>query len=412
MKKRRGHRPLGKLKSNATFDFQLSTVNFLPSLIRRFHRPAHVQVAQIPQRRPIFLAHPARKIRIVQPLVPRILRHILQHTQSLPDRLLAIRRHLSPTRQHIRPDVLALLRCHPVPHLRAIPQHLLLSRRQTPQTLLVLQHSLPLLRSHVPPALLHIRRCRRASRSILISVVVRNILRIARVRRTIVPRVVMPSVPGRCRMRRRRRWLRRTVLRRRSRQRHRHGQPEPTPPSTEFAPAFHNKKFATPTSECSYPASSLLRRHSAPAAANHSTHRSSTARRNSPALANHQPPALLDPHPHSAPSLNHSAAIPAKPSPTPASTPQTPPAATAQTPPTKRASPAPRRPAPAPARQTRPKARSAAIHPASPSTREIHSHAEDTPRKSSDASPLRASRSLSSAHPRKAESGFPFDCNS
>jgi hypothetical protein len=33
--------------------------------------------------------------------------------------------------------------------------------------------------------------------------------------------------------------LRRTVLRRRGRQRHRHGEPEPTPPSTEFAPAFH-----------------------------------------------------------------------------------------------------------------------------------------------------------------------------
>ena len=107
-----------------------------------------------------------------------------------------------------------------------------------------LQHSLPLLRSHVPPALLHIRRCRRASRSILISVVVRNILRIARVWRTIVPRVVMPRVPtpGRCGMRwrrMRRLWLRRTVLRRRGRQGHRHGEPEPTPPSTEFAPAFH-----------------------------------------------------------------------------------------------------------------------------------------------------------------------------
>src|ERR1700722_8159175 len=323
-----------------TFDFRLSTVDCqlpLPLLVRRLHRSAHMQVAQIPQRRPIFLAHPARKIRIVQPLVPRILRHILQQTQSLPDRLLTIGRHLSPTRQHIRADVLALLRCHPAPHLRAIPQHLLLSRRQTPQTLLVLQHSLPLLRSHVPPALLHVRRCRRATPSILISVVVRNILRIARVGRTIVPRVVTPRVPRRRRMRRGRRWLRRTVLRRRGRQGHRHGQPEPTPPSTEFAPAFHNKKFATLTSVCSYPASSLLRRHSAPAAANHSTHRSSTARRNSPAPANHPPLALLGLDPHSVPSLNHSAAIPAKPSPTPASTPQTPHVATAQKPPARRA---------------------------------------------------------------------------
>ena len=76
-------------------------------------------------------------------------------------------------------------------------------------------------------------------RTIHISIVVRNILRIARVWRTIVPCVVMPRVPGRCRMRRR--CLRRTVLRRRGRQGHRHGQPEPTPPSTEFAPAFHKK---------------------------------------------------------------------------------------------------------------------------------------------------------------------------
>ena len=93
-----------------------------------------MQVAQIPQRRPIFLAHPARKIRIIQPLIPRRLRHILQHAQSLPNRLLPIGRHLPPLRQHIVPNVIALLRCQPAP-LLARRQFLLLRRRQMPQSL-------------------------------------------------------------------------------------------------------------------------------------------------------------------------------------------------------------------------------------------------------------------------------------
>ena len=61
------------------------------------------------QRGLVFLAHPAREVRITQPLIARIFRHVLQHAQPLPDGLSALRRHLPPFRRDVVPDVILLL---------------------------------------------------------------------------------------------------------------------------------------------------------------------------------------------------------------------------------------------------------------------------------------------------------------
>ncbi len=98
-----------------------------------------MQVAQVTQRGFIFLAHAPREIRIIQMLIARRLRHILQHAQSLLDRPLAVWRHLLPLWQDTSLDVLALFRRQPVPHLRALLQFLSLRRRQSLQTPVVLQ---------------------------------------------------------------------------------------------------------------------------------------------------------------------------------------------------------------------------------------------------------------------------------
>jgi hypothetical protein len=129
-------------------------------LVRPFRRAAHMQMAQIAQRALIFFAHPARKVRIIQPLIPRRLRHILQHPQPLLNRLAALRRHLLPFRQHIVAHVIALLRRHLLPHLRALLQLFLLHRRQIPQPLLVLRKSLPFQRRHTAEAIPRVRRRR------------------------------------------------------------------------------------------------------------------------------------------------------------------------------------------------------------------------------------------------------------
>src|SRR5260370_335702 len=103
-------------------------------------------MAQIAQRRFIFLAHPPREIRIIQMLVARRLRHVLQHAQSLLDRALGVRGHLLPLRQDITADVLALFRRQLIPHLRALLQFLPLCWRQFLQPPIVLQDLLLFLR--------------------------------------------------------------------------------------------------------------------------------------------------------------------------------------------------------------------------------------------------------------------------
>src|SRR6266850_8384843 len=100
-----------------------------------------MQVAQISQRRSIVVAHPAREVRIVQPLVARRFRHILQHAQPLLNRLPALRRHLPPSRQHIIAHIVLLLRRHLLPDLRPLPKLLLLLWRKLPESSLILLES-------------------------------------------------------------------------------------------------------------------------------------------------------------------------------------------------------------------------------------------------------------------------------
>jgi hypothetical protein len=57
----------------SAFACALSTASFT----RRLRRSANVQVAQVPKRGLIFLAHPTCKVRIAQVLIARRLRHIL-----------------------------------------------------------------------------------------------------------------------------------------------------------------------------------------------------------------------------------------------------------------------------------------------------------------------------------------------
>src|SRR5712664_4847125 len=108
-----------------------------------------MQVAQISQRRSIFIVHPAREVRIVQPLVARRFRHILQHAQSLLNRLPALRRHLPPSRQHFIAHMVLLLRRHLLPDLRSLAQLLLLLWRKLLESPLILLESPAFLRREV-----------------------------------------------------------------------------------------------------------------------------------------------------------------------------------------------------------------------------------------------------------------------
>jgi hypothetical protein len=103
-----------------------------------------VQMAQIAQRSAVFFAHTAREVRVVQVLVARKLRHVLQHAQTLFDGFLTLRRQITPGRQHVIFDVIPLLRRHLLPHSLAVTQVLLLLRRQLPKALLILKHPLSL----------------------------------------------------------------------------------------------------------------------------------------------------------------------------------------------------------------------------------------------------------------------------
>lgn len=99
-------------------------------------------MAQITQHGAVFSAHTARKVGVVQMLVARELRHILQNAQTLLDGLLSLGRQITPARQHFIFNVIALLRRHLLPHPFAVTQVLLLLWRQLPKTSLILQHSL------------------------------------------------------------------------------------------------------------------------------------------------------------------------------------------------------------------------------------------------------------------------------
>src|SRR5882724_7026671 len=117
-----------------------------------------MQVAQISQRRSIFIVHPAREVWIVQPLVARRFRHILQHAQSLLNRLPALRRHLPPSWQHIIAHVVLLLRRHLLPDLRSLAQLMLLLWWKLPESSLILLESPPFFRREFTRAPRRIRR--------------------------------------------------------------------------------------------------------------------------------------------------------------------------------------------------------------------------------------------------------------
>src|SRR5579863_3022786 len=82
---------------------------------RRVRCAANMQVAQIVKRGFVFIAHAAGKIWIAQPLVACGLWHILQYAELLLNHLLALPRHLPPSRQHVVLDVILLLRSQAPP---------------------------------------------------------------------------------------------------------------------------------------------------------------------------------------------------------------------------------------------------------------------------------------------------------
>ena len=115
----------------------------LVGIIRwRVRCAAYVKMAQIAQRGAVFFAHPASKVRVVQMLVARELRHILENAQTLLDGFLSLRRQSAPIRQHFIFNVIALLLGHLLPDPLAVAHVLLLLRRQLPKALLILQHPL------------------------------------------------------------------------------------------------------------------------------------------------------------------------------------------------------------------------------------------------------------------------------
>ena len=101
-----------------------------------------MHMAQIAQRSAIFWTHTASKVRVVQMLVARVLRHVLEHAQTLLDGFLSLWRQSAPARQHFIFNVIALLRCHLLPHSLAVTHVLLLLRRQLPKALFILEHPL------------------------------------------------------------------------------------------------------------------------------------------------------------------------------------------------------------------------------------------------------------------------------
>jgi hypothetical protein len=88
--------------------------------VKRIWSAAYVQMAQVAQRRFIFLTHAARKIRIVQMLISRGFRHIFQHAKAVLNGALTIRRHLIPSWQNGVAGVRLLCWRQFLPHLRAL----------------------------------------------------------------------------------------------------------------------------------------------------------------------------------------------------------------------------------------------------------------------------------------------------
>lgn len=134
---------------------------------------ADVQVAQVAERGSVLVIHAAGEVRVVEALIAREFRHVLQHAQALLNSLPAVLRKLLPLGHHVIADVLALLGSHALPDLIAFTKILallrghavpvlktlanlgLLLRRQVVETLVVLEEALAVLRGHLAEAIHH-----------------------------------------------------------------------------------------------------------------------------------------------------------------------------------------------------------------------------------------------------------------
>ena len=147
---------------------------------RRIGRPANVQMTQIPQCCPILVAHSFGKFRVIQPLIPRRLWHVLQYAQSLSNGLPALCGHLLPLRQHIIPNVILLLRSQPAPLLSSPAQFFSLGRGEIPVPIVVLENLLLVLLGQVTEFSLRLRRGVRGRRPVRIAVRMRQVIRAIR----------------------------------------------------------------------------------------------------------------------------------------------------------------------------------------------------------------------------------------
>lgn len=105
-----------------------------------------MQMAQVAQRRFIFLTHAAGKVRVVQVLIARGLRHIFQYAQAILDSAPAVWRHLLPFGEHVVADVVLLLLGQRIPNAGAILQFLSLRGASTLQRAIVIEDALFILR--------------------------------------------------------------------------------------------------------------------------------------------------------------------------------------------------------------------------------------------------------------------------
>lgn len=87
-----------------------------------------VQVTQVTQRGPILIIHAAGEVGVIQVLIARRFRHVLQHAETLRNSFLPLRRKISPGGQHFIFYVLPLLGRHLLPNPTAITHFLLLLR--------------------------------------------------------------------------------------------------------------------------------------------------------------------------------------------------------------------------------------------------------------------------------------------
>jgi len=106
------------------------TVNAARLLAREFGRTADVGVAEVVEHGLLVVGHAFGEIRIVETLIARRLRHILEHSQFLLHDLLALPRHLLPLRQNVVFDVLLLLRRELPPGIFVLAETRLLLWRQ------------------------------------------------------------------------------------------------------------------------------------------------------------------------------------------------------------------------------------------------------------------------------------------